>query len=481
MKSVPPIVMLLVACAAPVPLAAQNRPAATAPRPAPAPAPPPPATFLGGVPSGTVTPEVLTITIVDAIRRALDHNLGVLTAEQAMGRAGGARWRALSELLPTIDGRLAETRQTINLQAFGFGSFGSAFGDVPPIVGPFNVFDARISLSQTLFDAGASKTAKSETYNLEAARHTYHSARNFVVHVAGNMYIQALAAAARAEAARAQQETAQALHRQALDLKQGGLVAGIDVLRAEVEWSTQTHRATAAATELDKVKLQLARVMGLPLGQSFALDPNIPELPDPDITLDRAVERAYRSRPDYQAALERVKAAEAAREAIAGDRLPSVRVNADYGDIGLSPSDARSTYSISGVVNVPVFQGRRLHGRLLEADADLRDRRSEAEDLRAAIYYEIRAALLDLQATAEQLQVATKSRDLAAQQLTQARDRFAAGVGSNIEVVQAQEAVALASEQYIAARYGYDLAKGALVRGTGATEDVLRQILGGSR
>ena len=118
---------------------------------------------------------------------------------------------------------------------------------------------------------------------------------------------------------------------------------------------------------------------------------------------------------------------------------------------------------------------------MLEAEADLRNRRSEADDLKASIYYDIRAAFLDLQATTEQLQVATKARDLAAQQLTQARDRFTAGVGSNIEVVQAQEAVALASEQYIAARYGYDLAKGALVRGTGSTDDLLRQLLGGTR
>jgi outer membrane protein TolC len=120
-------------------------------------------------------------------------------------------------------------------------------------------------------------------------------------------------------------------------------------------------------------------------------------------------------------------------------------------------------------------------GQLLEADADLRSRRAEAEDMKASIYYEVRTAFLDLQATSEQLQVATKARDLAALQLTQSRDRFAAGVANNIEVVQAQEAVAVANEQYISARYGYDLAKGALIRGTGATEDTLRMLLGGSR
>jgi outer membrane protein TolC len=484
-KSVRLILMLFLVCAGTSwRAAAQGQAPQTDVRRVQMPSQPPPlasATFLGGVPSGTVTSEPFMLTIVDAIRRALEHNLGVLTAEQAIGRAAGVRWRALSELLPNVGARITETRQTINLQAFGFGSFGSAFGDLPTIVGPFSVFDARVTVSQSLIDVGAHKAAQSELHNLDAARSTYHHARNFVVHVAGTLYIQALAALARADAAQVQQETARTLHRLAVDLKQGGLVAGIDVLRAEVELNTLTQRATAAANDLDKAKLQLARAIGLPLGQIFTLDPNIPELPDPDTTLDQSVERAYRNRPDYQAALARIKAAEAAREAVHGDRLPSVRVNADYGDIGLSPADSHGTYTISGVVNVPVFQGNRLHGRMLEAEADLRNRRSEADDLKASIYYEIRAAFLDLQATNEQLQVATKARDLTAQQLTQARDRFAAGVGSNIEVVQAQEAVALASEQYIAARYGFDLAKGALIRGTGSTEDILRQLLGGTR
>src|SRR5262249_56662522 len=136
------------------------------------------------------------------------------------------------------------------------------------------------------------------------------------------------------------------------------------------------------------------------------------------------------------------------------------------GDIGLTPGEARGTFSVMGAVNVPIFQGGRTRGRLLEADADLRQRRAEAEDLRASIYYEVRAAFLDVDATAQQLTVAGKARDLAAEQLTQARDRFAAGVASNIEVVQAQDPVAPASEQRIGARYGYAPATRAARRGT---------------
>jgi outer membrane protein TolC len=221
--------------------------------------------------------------------------------------------------------------------------------------------------------------------------------------------------------------------------------------------------------------------MGLPIGQDFTLDATVPDLPKPDMTLDEAVAQAYAARADYQAALERVHSAEAARQAIIGEALPSIHVNADYGTIGLSPSDAQSTFTLIGGVNVPIFQGGKTHGRLLEADADIKKRQTEADDLKAGIYYEIRSAFLDLQATSQQLEVATKARDLAAQQLTQARDRFAAGVTSNIEVVQAQEAVAVANEQYISAFYGYDLAKGAVIRGIGTAEETLRKLMGGSR
>jgi outer membrane protein TolC len=130
-----------------------------------------------------------------------------------------------------------------------------------------------------VLDFGALNGARAEAHNVEAARLTFRSARDFVIHVAGNLFVQALAVSARADAARAQDETSRALHQQALDLKQGGLIAGIDVLRAEVQLSTQTQRSTIAVNEFEKAKLQLARAIGLPLGQRFALDPALPNLP----------------------------------------------------------------------------------------------------------------------------------------------------------------------------------------------------------
>jgi outer membrane protein TolC len=257
-----------------------------------------------------------------------------------------------------------------------------------------------------------------------------------------------------------------------------GIIAGIDVVRAEVRLNSDRQRVTASQNDFEKTRLQLARVIGLPVGQSFTLSAQLPNVPVPDMTLEQALEQAYKSRPDYRAAQERVKAAEATRAAAASELLPTVHVNADYGALGLTASDTVATYSVSGSVNVPIFQGGRTQGRIAEAEADLRQRRAEADDMRAQIYYDVRAAFLDLQATGEQTQVATRSRELANQELTQARDRFAAGVANNIEVVQAQQSVTAAEEQYIDALLGYDVAKAVLARSLGDAEAAVQRILG---
>lgn len=432
---------------------------------------------MGGVPKGTPTGTAIPLSITDAIARALEHNLGLLMSTDSVARARGLKETALSDLLPNINGRLSEMREKINLEAFGF----PLPPGIPAVVGPFNVFDARVYLSQAILDFHAMNANKAEGHNVAAAELTYKSARDIVVLVAANGYLQALSAAARSESARAELATADALSRQAVDLKQSGIVAGIDVLRAQVQLGMAQQRATAAANDSEKAKLQLARLIGLPTGQEFTLSDEIPYVPVPDMTVEEALDRAYKARADYQAANERVQAALATRKAVSGELLPSLRINADYGAIGLTPGSAVGTFSVAGALNVPIFDGARTKGRLAEADADLRSRQNELEDLKTGIYYDVRTAFLDLKSSGEQLDVATKNRDLASQQLTQARDRFSAGVADNIEVVQAQQAVALSNEQYIAALYSYNVAKALLARDLGVAEDSIRQFLGGNR
>jgi outer membrane protein TolC len=243
--------------------------------------------------------------------------------------------------------------------------------------------------------------------------------------------------------------------------------------------STDRQRATAAANDAEKTKLQLARVIGLPIGQSFTLVDDIPAVPDPSMTLQQALDQAYSTRADYLAAIERLKAEQDTRRAAVADHLPTVRVTADYGAIGLSAGTALNTFNVTGAVDVPIFEGGKQQARLAKADAELKRQQAQVEDMKASIYYDVRTAFLDLQATQEELQTATRSRELANQQLQQSRDRFAAGVASNIEVVQAQEAVALATDQYIGALYGFNIAKAMLAQSIGTAEDAVRKYLGG--
>lgn len=432
--------------------------------------------FLGGVPQGQATPQPVFISIGDAIKRALAYNLGVLEAEERVDRALGARWLALSERLPHLSAGLSESRKTFNLEAFGF----PLQPGFPRLLGPFNNFDARVFLSQSVFSRPAMRNQDAESHSLTAARHEYRSARDLVMLVAANLYLEALASAARVDTARAQVQTAQALHTQAQDLRQSGIIAGLDVIRAEVRLSSDRQRATAANNELQKAKLQLARVIGLPVGQEFTLSAQLPmAVPFPDMTLDEALASAYRERPDYLAAQERVRASELSLQAVKGERLPAVSVNADYGAIGLQVNTSLPTFNVTAAVSMPVFDGGRIHARAVRAEADLKQRRAEAEDKRAEVYYDVRTAFLDLEATNEELQTATRSRELAGQQLTQSRDRFAAGVTSNLEVIQAQDAVAVAEEQYISALYGFNIAKALLARSVGSDPEDVERFLSG--
>ena len=429
--------------------------------------------FLGSVPSGKASPEVLQLSLKDAIERGLKQNLGLLIGEQGTRSARGERWKALSDLLPNVTTRTTETVQQIDLAAFGISVPG-----VPKIVGPFSVFDTRAFLSQPVLDFKALETARAARENVKAADYSYKDARDMVVLVVGNAYLLANADAARVEATQAQVKTAQSLYQKARDMLKAGLTPGIDQLRAQVELQTRQQQLISIQNEYAKQKLNVARAIGLPVGQEFVLTDKMPYAPLESIKLEETVARAYRSRSDYQEALARVRAAGRARKAATAERLPSLAFNADYGDIGIAPGVSHGTFTVAGSLEIPVFQGGKVRGDVLRADAMLRQRESELEDLRARIDYQVRTALMDLRTAAEQVSVAKSSLELANQTVTQAQDRFAAGVVDNLEVVQAQESVANANEAYISSLYAHNVAKVLLARAMGVAQEAVSQFLG---
>ena len=433
--------------------------------------------FQGSVPTGEATPGILPLSLDEAIARGLKYNLGVITSDQDIRISRASRLRALSQLLPNLTTSTSETRQQVNLAAFGF----SGFPGVPQVVGPFNVFDARAYLSQSALDFTAINNHRAATENLRAAQFDFRDAQDTVVFAAVNLYLQAVTGASRITDAQAQVNTSQALYNLAVDQRKAGVVPAIDALRAQVELQSQQQRLIFYQNEFEKQKLNLARAIGLPLGQQFSLTDQAPYAPLQALTLDDALDRAYKTRADYQSALSLVRAAERSRDAARSQRLPAVDFNANYGEIGSSVSQSHGTFAVAAALRIPIYQGGRIRADIEQAEAQLQQRRSEADDLRGRIDHDIRTAFFDLKSAEDQLRLAQSSIELAKQQLQQSQDRFAAGVTNNIEVVQAQESVVTSNDNYISSLYSYNLAKASLARALGLAPEAFKGFLGGAK
>lgn len=431
--------------------------------------------FEGSVASGAATAAHLPLSLADAIARGMKTNLGALLAGQDVRTAQAARGLAMSRLLPDITAGVSETSEQINLAAFGFKNFPG----IAEIVGPFGLTDARGYLSQPIVNFKSIYDTKSASLEQKAAALSVQDAHDVVALVVTGLYLQTVTAASRIETGRAQVAAAQAAYDQAADFQKSGTVPAIEALRAQVELQTQQTRLITYQSDVEKLKLRLARAIGLPDGQAFDLTDSVPYSPMPDLKLEDAIARAYSSRMDYQSAEARVKAAEIARKAAGAERLPTADFSGNYGDIGPAPDNSHGTYTAVVGVSVNVFDGGRIRNEVLQADAELERRKAVLADLHGKIAFEIRTAYLDLTAAGQQTQVARSTVSLAQQQLTQSQDRFAAGVTDNLEVVQAQEAVATANENYISSLYVYNAAKATLARSIGNAEKTIPSILQG--
>ncbi len=434
--------------------------------------------FTGSVPSKLV-PGVLPISLEDAINRGLKQNLGLLLSSQDVGSARGQRWQQLSSLLPNLTTTSYVNKSQIDLAEFGF-SFKIPGASIPSIVGPFTYFDSRAYVTQSVFDWKAINNTHSASQSVKAAQYTYKDARDLVVLAVGYNYLQAIADEARIETAEAQVNTGQALYNQASDQLKAGTSPAIDELRAHVELQTRQQQLIQARNDLAIQKLTIARVIGLAPGQEFDLTDKSPYEPLEGITVEDALKRAYATRSDFQAALATVASAEYSRRAAHAGYYPSLSVSGDYGIAGTySDLFTHGVFDLRATLSVPIFQGGKVHGDVLVADAQLQQSRDHLDNLRGQIDADVRTALLNLESSGQQVVVAKSNVALADESLLQSRDRFAAGVTNTVEVVQAQEAVASAHENYISALYNYNYAKISLARAIGLAEEGVKQYFKG--
>ncbi|HEX4769323.1 MAG TPA: TolC family protein [Bryobacteraceae bacterium] len=428
-----------------------------------------------GSASSAAIPFSGKLSFEEAIRRGLQYNLGAVGLNNAVRQASGLSRVSRSALLPNLNTTLSETVEQTDLQALGL-RLSSPFPGVaiPTVVGPFNYFDLRARLTQTVADMTALNNYRSSKETVKADQFSMRDARDLVVLAVGGAYLQVIAAQARMESVRAQLETAEVEYKQASEKRSAGVLALTDLNRSEVELLTTRERVVSLENDNAKQRINLARLVGLPVTDHFQISDSIPFSPAPPMELEAALRQALSQRPDLQAAQTQIRAAQFTRSAARAERLPSLSLNADYGVIGTNPAESHGTFSVVGTLRIPIWLGGRTEGDIEEADAALQQRKAELEDVRGHIENDIRSAFLDLQAAAAQVDVARRNLDVTRETLDLTRQRVDAGVAEYVEMIQAREAVASANLDYINSVFSHNVAKLSLARAIGGAAENLR-------
>jgi outer membrane protein TolC/membrane protein DedA with SNARE-associated domain len=428
----------------------------------------------GSVPSGTATGEVVQLTLRDAIKQGLRYNLATIESGENARIARGQRLLALSALLPQVNAGVSEHVEQESLTTIGLKVPG-----IPTVVGPFSYSSADASLSQALFSFESIQRFRAARTAEQAAQLNYQDDLDLVTLAVGNAYLQVIEANSCIAAQEAQVRNAKALYDQARDQVEAGTAPRIDQTRTEVQLHTEEYNLSVARNNFAVAKLSLGRAIGLPLGQEFELADQLPHSDINPPSLEDAIAIAYRSRSDLRAALDSQRAAQENLSAAKGERYPVVATSGDYGVTGQTFGHSHGTFSFQAGVNVPIFTGGRIKGDIMQADAEVRQRKAETENLRGQIDYDVRTAFLNLNAANEQVTVARQNVGLANDNLARSKDRFASGVTDSVEVVQAQQSLASANDQYITSLYNYNFAKLFLARALGVARSNYQQYLQG--
>jgi outer membrane protein TolC len=410
------------------------------------------------------------LSLAEAIQLAIKNNLATLLARERQREARGVAQEARAPLLPNISGTAYQANITQNLAALGFQP-GTFPGITNTFIGPFNNFDARARLVQTIFDLSAIKNYQAGKAGVRVAEFEEALAREQVASGTALTYLEALRADRAVEAAQANVELAETLLKLAQDQRNAGVATGVDVTRAQTRLAEEQLRLAQAQTASEQARLNLQRVVGLPLESPLTLTDPLRFTDEPMPSAESATAQAAQTRPEIRIAEEQIKVNELERDAVRAEHLPSLEFVGDYGVSGITPTNtALPTRRVAVQLNVPVFNGGLTRGR--EAVAASRARQAELElgNVRGQVEEDVRLALSAVRTAIAQVRAADESVTLAERELEMARDRFRAGVADNLEVINAQTALANARDAQVTALAVYNAARLNLAAALGRAE-----------
>lgn len=439
-----------------------------------APATVPSTSYSGSVSTDKPTANTLQLTLDEAVQRGLKTNLGLLLSSTQITQSRGERLQSLQSLLPSIDANLKQAFVQSDLAAQGLRIPG-----FPTVIGPFGYQDARGNLSWTVFSLNSLKNYMAARHYFQSSQLSADDAKQMIILTVGNAYLKVLADEAQIAAIDAEVNTSGESLRQASNNHEAGTAPLLDELRAKVDLQSLQQQSIAAKNAREKDLLSLARIVGLPLEQKLEVADKVPYAKFDQPDTQTAIKQALDNRKDRQASAENTKAAEDQRKAATYDRLPTVKAEADYGAIGTNLHSSHGTVDATGTITIPIFKEAQFRGEATVAQSKLDNQKDQQSDLDAQIEADVRDALFDIASSQQQVEVAKSNVDLSSEVLSEAQQRYAAGVSDNLAVSDALQSVAQANGQYVNSLYQHNVAKLNLARAMGVAQNY-KQYLGGN-
>jgi outer membrane protein TolC len=407
----------------------------------------------------------------DAIQAAIDNNLNVRSLKERITAAKAQANTSLGALLPNVSGYVTGRNQTVNLAAFGLSVDRlSGLGLTRSVTDPFEVYDARATLSQTIFNLSLIQRWRAAKTGVDIVGLDAQVTKRDVMATVGLLYIEALRADAAVKAREADIELSRYLLKLARDRKAAGIATGLDVTREEVQLENNKQRLLISKNEQDSARLNVIRALGITFDVQLTLTDTLKFVPVQPERTDAALASAREQRLELRAQETREKLISLNLSSITSERLPSVSLNGDVGWIGVSPEDALATHSIGLTFSVPIFDGGQREHRISETRSKVKQESIRMKDVSDQVTLEVRHALLTLESSIQQVAVAEKGLDLALKEMVFASDRFTAGLGTHIEVTNAQTSVARARDNHIEALFRFSASRINLARAKGEIE-----------
>jgi outer membrane protein len=423
-------------------------------------------------------PPVLQLSMKQAVDIALapDGNTRVKLAEEGIKEAQARSAESRSLLLPNLDGAISEQSQTRNLKAFGFQfpNIPIPGFTIPTFVGPFDVFDARASVTQSVFDFSHIRTYQASKAAIEAVKAENQGTRDQVAAQVARTYLAALRAHATLETAKANVALSEALLKLAQSQKTAGTGTGIEVTRSDVQLANDRQRQIVAQNDVERSHLQLLKVIGLKLDNPVELTATLAYVPVDSMDVAQALTTAGATRAELEAQRHREDSAKLSFSAAKLERLPSLGAFADYGSSGSGINNSLPTRSYGAALKIPLFDGGRRDAHRAENASLFRQEQIRTADLRDQIELDVRLAIENLHSAEAQIKTAEEGIQLAENELAQAQRRYKAGVAIGIEVTDAQTRLDRARDNRISALYNYNLARIDLGAATGTIRSMIQ-------